>query len=290
MRGVTQKILGLSVALSAVAVSGQARADLHASADASIGGLSKQQQGATFATASVRLTLSGELSSASATSRGMGTAFVTASASQDRFGSGIGSNDSTAAASWQDVVTVHALTGAILPDHLDFHYKASGRVALGGALGSAVIGVDANGFSAQMVFAGGSSLDGPKGSSWDTLTFMSDRTGGFFRGTYHTPVLLGVNAQGDGVGAWGLAYSVDAKANPGGETVINGGDPPTFSFLSVTLPDGNTPESEGFTLSFQSGIPSPNLPSVPEPSSFVLACIGAIALLGYGWRRRNQRA
>lgn len=46
----------------------------------------------------------------------------------------------------------------------------------------------------------------------------------------------------------------------------------TFALTSILLPNGNTPESEGWTLSFDDGAISPN---VPEPSTLVLLVVGA---------------
>jgi hypothetical protein len=69
-------------------------------------------------------------------------------------------------------------------------------------------------------------------------------------------------------------------------------DPLTGQLTSITLPDGNTPESEGYVVTFDSGMASPNIsPSaVPEPSTLTLLGIGVAGLAGYGWRRRRQSA
>jgi hypothetical protein len=48
---------------------------------------------------------------------------------------------------------------------------------------------------------------------------------------------------------------------------------------AVLLPDGSTPENNGIDLYFLSGRSSPNLPSVPEPSSII---IFSVCTLGYG--------
>ena len=57
---------------------------------------------------------------------------------------------------------------------------------------------------------------------------------------------------------------------------------------SVTFPDGTTPESNGFDLVFASGMQSPNI-ATPEPSTFALLGIGAVSVIGYGWRRRAKQ-
>jgi hypothetical protein len=69
----------------------------------------------------------------------------------------------------------------------------------------------------------------------------------------------------------------------------------TISLASVTFvdADGNevTPESLGYTLVFDSGMTSPNLfdqTPTPEPSTLILAGLGAASLLGSAWRRRKH--
>jgi hypothetical protein len=58
----------------------------------------------------------------------------------------------------------------------------------------------------------------------------------------------------------------------------------TLSIESILLPDGTTPESQGMSLAFESGIASPNLRGVPEPGGMALAL--AIFLGGVARRRR----
>jgi hypothetical protein len=62
-------------------------------------------------------------------------------------------------------------------------------------------------------------------------------------------------------------------------------DPLTFDsqLVSVLLPDGSTPESQGYTLTFGSGMASPNLApaaAVPAPPSWLLLAIGGGTLFG----------
>ena len=56
----------------------------------------------------------------------------------------------------------------------------------------------------------------------------------------------------------------------------------TFAIESILLPDGTTPESQGYTISNDFGWTSPNL--IPEPSTLLL---GAMASLGLLVRRRR---
>ncbi|WP_425397048.1 hypothetical protein [Aeoliella sp.] len=56
----------------------------------------------------------------------------------------------------------------------------------------------------------------------------------------------------------------------------------TLSIESITLPDGRTPEEAGYTLTFESGRPSPNV--VPEPGAVSL--LAGTVLLAYVCRNR----
>jgi hypothetical protein len=66
----------------------------------------------------------------------------------------------------------------------------------------------------------------------------------------------------------------------------------TLDLASVLFPDGSTPESQGYSLNFDSGIQSPNIPqpsstpSVPGP----LPVLGVAAAFGYSrkLRKRNK--
>lgn len=64
----------------------------------------------------------------------------------------------------------------------------------------------------------------------------------------------------------------------------------TFRFDSITFPDGSTPESQGYALEFESGHISPNLRSVPEPSSAFIAGLAAVGVLGSCLRRMRSAA
>ncbi len=67
----------------------------------------------------------------------------------------------------------------------------------------------------------------------------------------------------------------------------------TMMLSSVLVQDANgdlvTPESLGYSVSFDSGMASPNVSSVPEPSSVVMLAMGTVGLLGHGWLRRKRR-
>ena len=57
----------------------------------------------------------------------------------------------------------------------------------------------------------------------------------------------------------------------------------TLEFTSILLPNGDTPESAGFTMSFSDGAGSPN---VPEPSSAFIFLFGAVCICSR-WRRHR---
>lgn len=62
----------------------------------------------------------------------------------------------------------------------------------------------------------------------------------------------------------------------------------TMTLDSITFADGSTPESHGYELVFESGIQSPNVTAVPEPSSFAIFGIGA-CIVSAGAARRRRR-
>ncbi|WP_435009189.1 PEP-CTERM sorting domain-containing protein [Tundrisphaera lichenicola] len=63
----------------------------------------------------------------------------------------------------------------------------------------------------------------------------------------------------------------------------------TFELTSITFADGTTPEQLGYDLVFDSGRISPNLRSVPEPSSFILLSLGSLGLYLAKAKRTTKR-
>jgi hypothetical protein len=109
-----------------------------------------------------------------------------------------------------------------------------------------------------------------------------------FLGTFFAQIDLA--SEGLGLATYGpfnAKFGAFAQTS-GGFAKADGQD--TVSLVSVALPDGHTPESEGFTLSFESGLGSPNLPpaAAPDPSSLTLLGIGVVGLLVRGWRRGKK--
>ena len=178
----------------------------------------------------------------------------------------------------------------VLPGYLDFRFQASGNMSVGESA-AAYITVVAQGTSGGTAFHSTYYQDG-RGEGIDTILGGWDQLtvgGGAFSGVYHIRVGLGADGNGNQVGDWVLGYSADlVRAG-----IINGGDPPTFSFTSVTLPDGRTPEQAGLSLRFDSGIASPNgsgAVATPEPTSVALFGAGLVSLLAVYGRRRQRRA
>jgi hypothetical protein len=64
----------------------------------------------------------------------------------------------------------------------------------------------------------------------------------------------------------------------------------SMDLISLTYANGTTPESQGFTVVTASRIPSPNVTSVPEPSSIVLLALGIVGLAIQTCRRLRRRA
>ncbi|WP_397569006.1 PEP-CTERM sorting domain-containing protein [Schlesneria sp. T3-172] len=77
-------------------------------------------------------------------------------------------------------------------------------------------------------------------------------------------------------------YSDDGSAS---SNFIN-----TLTLKSITFADGTTPESHGYSLIFGSGMVSPNVSSVPEPSTLALAGLGGIGVALSAYRRRRLAA
>jgi hypothetical protein len=105
-----------------------------------------------------------------------------------------------------------------------------------------------------------------------------------FNISYHADLSTGVARTGPNSTsiAWDDELFIGYTA-PSVLSLLPGSAIDPLSITGITLPDGNTPESEGFISSFDSGLPSPNQ-SVPEPSGMCLVASGALALLGYGRR------
>jgi hypothetical protein len=77
--------------------------------------------------------------------------------------------------------------------------------------------------------------------------------------------------------SWAVSADVSAFVDGPGFAGADLGHTITIGKLTMFADSDAVPEDYGYTLSFDSGFPSPN--SIPEPSTFTLAAIGAIVLL-----------
>lgn len=85
-------------------------------------------------------------------------------------------------------------------------------------------------------------------------------------------------------GSFEIHIASECRTPPGGFPVGCSFTDNTLTITSVLLPDGSTPESQGMSLGFASGVPSPNL-AVPGPGASVLLIAGLGGALAFGLRR-----
>ncbi|WP_397570919.1 PEP-CTERM sorting domain-containing protein [Schlesneria sp. T3-172] len=178
-------------------------------------------------------------------------------------------------ASWSDIVTI---AGGNTPQYVNLSYRVTGNISATGdnAHASFVLKatthttVQANEWRYSGRVEGGGIYTESTSHGWDDnpgenwLTFKM----------YFYPVLSPQNEL-LGVGS----YTVEATTLVG---VLNGTSIADYSHTAVlarvTLPDGRTPEEAGYTLTFESGLTSPNLlaTAVPEPTSIGLLSVGGV--------------
>jgi hypothetical protein len=140
------------------------------------------------------------------------------------------------------------LDGANLPNELTFHFELEGETSSTGFAGAGIL-----------LNSGGLGISEP----------------GFI-----APVF---NVIGGAV-HYSLDLQAIAAATSGFATADAGH---TVRLTAITLPNGNTPESEGISLRFESGATSPNLATVPEPSTFVVWTLLGLTFARGAGRLRN---
>ncbi|APW63913.1 hypothetical protein BSF38_05500 [Paludisphaera borealis] len=210
----------------------------------------------------------------------------------------------SANASWEDLLFLSTYHPDIVGNTIRLNFRAQGEVfrsgdSLGG--GGSSVGLNLAGSSYDVSWMTTSAAyvnrtgNGLVHSGWDSFSGGAAA----FDGWTHIdiPILFGVGGPGTGyLGTGGVYFSVNLGAQTGGRASsgplgadLHAWDP--FQFVSVTLPDvGNvTPESLGVGITFDSGISSPNLATVPEPSSLVLCGTGALGFCCFLRRGRKPR-
>ena len=206
---------------------------------------------------------------------------------------------STALASWQDIMFLSNSDPSVVGNTLRLSFHATGSFAFNG--GSAVLysQKDVSYDTGRTYDHLGVSADNPY--NWDSLTSSN----GSYTGTFHVDVPILYADYTDRFYHISMPGSIwfelsayvqnDSFVNPYPYDTVNSEASDPFQFVSITLPDkGNvTPESLGVSVTFDSGLLSPNLQpqAVPEPSSLALLAFGGVSLLGYtGLRRRRKVA
>jgi hypothetical protein len=201
-----------------------------------------------------------------------------------------------AAATWRDVLILSDNDPRIVGNTVRLTFRTSGTLVADVVLD----GMSGGGTSSVTMSASGQYRDlsgrarasiGLAGvdqsiitSGWDSVA-----AGPNFSGTWHVDIPIDGNLGYQNIpGALYYEVNLTAQVDSQGFYADLLAEDPT-RFASITLPDvGNvTPESLGVSITFDSGIASPNLTAVPEPSSIVMLGIGALGVLGYGWRRRR---
>lgn len=186
----------------------------------------------------------------------------------------------TAQALWQDVIYLGTTDPGVVGHTLQLNFISDNYANVNDSYGGtcdAKTALTASGYSTTSGFQGPSGtataatsidINAASGvltnSGWDT--FQQSASGN--TGTFHVDIPI-VQGQGAIAGVPGsIFYELfdTSQANVGGQfepASAAAGDP--LQFQSITLPDvGNvTPESLGVSVSFASGISSPDIPSVP---------------------------
>ena len=215
----------------------------------------------------------------------------------------------SAQAQWYDIINLETMNTDILGNTLRINFYVEGSVEIGGG---ASAGATKGAFTNKTVwlYTDDNATPDAISESFVSLGYFDGLTTGGWNG--------GLTMEG---GAYTGRFSVDVPIDEGGWTygglggglgirmfatstagVDTGGDPsltfgyaraydPMF-FESITLPDkGNvTPESLGVSLSFDSGMQSPNrTSSVPEPGSLAIFLTGLPAMAFALARRRKQK-
>ena len=115
---------------------------------------------------------------------------------------------------------------------------------------------------------------------WDSTSYVA----GLFTGYATFGIYYNSTAGGY---VYELEDTLTAVANDG---IADINSDHSLDLISLTYADGTTPESQGFAVTSASGIPSPNVASVPEPSSIVPFAIGLVGLAAHTCRGLRRKA
>jgi len=199
-----------------------------------------------------------------------------------------------AGAAWQDVLTLSNTNSLLVGSKLRLSFIAKGSLSVSVTGGVSTGDASASAFADVYVDSGSSQASAhpvtalqfvPNGSNFSQTQSINS--------TFSVDIPI-VPGRGYVPGIPGSFYyrvqDAVQVAQDGGIGTETATDP--LSFLSITLPDvGNvTPESLGVSVTFDSGIVSPNLTPTPEPSTFILFGIGLAGMAVFGWRRRKPVA
>ncbi len=218
---------------------------------------------------------------------------------------GTGEGNASGGASWTDILFLGSTNPALVGSTLRIKGEATGELGYTGqsSNGGPSTSVGIEGYNGSSGYSSGASASlSASGvlthSGWDNGSLSSHSLSGGHIGYTGTlsldiPIVQGVGAVRGIPGS--IGFQITDNSFAGGQFPFS--DYPTdslyaadpLSIVSFTLPDvGNvTPESLGVILTFDYGLISPNVQSVPEPFSLTLSLIAIVGLLAYAWRRRS---
>jgi hypothetical protein len=207
-------------------------------------------------------------------------------------------------AQWSDILYLGNTDPSLVGQTLRLTIIADGflsRSFPGPAGASPVAGVSINAYNGDTgsYAAGSMQLDwqGLHTSGWNSVSSHATDAGMEYQGLVSVDIPILRTNGANGPGSIGFTVQdrsiVDGQVSPGflpSNSDFWAADP--IQIQSITLPDvGNvTPESLGVSLTFDSGLTSPNIQTAPEPSSLLVAASGAgIAALAAWARPRRTR-
>jgi hypothetical protein len=208
-------------------------------------------------------------------------------------------------ANWSDTISVDA-GGAAKPAYVTLRLHVDGSLSVAGSAGDnpadlfsgrarAVVSLypllTTSYHNAAIDLAGSAWASGSNQvlqtyGDWSTLE-TGEKPGGGITGAGTIDLQLFLDDSGgkaDFIAGLGVQSVITGRGKFGGLAIADFLS--TATLTGVFLPDGTTPESHGGHVSFDSGMTSPNLSSVPEPSIRVLLGIG-IGVIGIAGRRRR---